>query len=223
MSDPEEQAGLTGAEFSAILTPACGCLAVFSPPHGTRRAPTTRCTSAGGDAMSATSGFSRTWMDRFCRGRMYSIDRTRRVGPSATNAHPTGILVRFVSSDDSSLRRNGAHHVAELWSAASPWQGHPAILPPLPRPAKSDDPSAYETPSTLPQHAAHSAFHSATPQSVHRSPGERPGSDANTSHGSSPLRPRDAACEAPGGGSALAGDVRRLDDRYRAAARPAAQ
>ncbi|HEY7092131.1 MAG TPA: HNH endonuclease signature motif containing protein [Ktedonobacterales bacterium] len=78
---------------------------------------------------------------------MYSIDRTRRVGPSATSAHPTGILVRFVSSDDSSHKRNGAGHAAELWSAASPYQGHPAILPPLPRPAKSDDPSAYETPS----------------------------------------------------------------------------
>jgi 5-methylcytosine-specific restriction endonuclease McrA len=78
---------------------------------------------------------------------MYSIDRTRRVGPGAANAHPTGILVRFVSSDDSSHKRNGAGHAAELWSAASPWQGHPAILPPLPRCAKSDDPSAYETPS----------------------------------------------------------------------------
>ena len=62
---------------------------------------------------------------------MYSIDRTRRVGPGAANAHPTGILVRFVSGDDSSHKRNGAGHAAELWSAASPWQGHPAILPPL--------------------------------------------------------------------------------------------
>jgi 5-methylcytosine-specific restriction endonuclease McrA len=73
---------------------------------------------------------------------MYSIDRTRRVGPGATGASPTGIIVRFVSSDDGSHRRNGVTRTAELWSAASPWQGHPAVLPPLPRPAKSDDPSA---------------------------------------------------------------------------------
>src|SRR5215831_9232296 len=82
---------------------------------------------------------------------MYSIDRTRRVGPGATGASPTGIIVRFVSNDDSSHnsshRRNGVTRTAELWSAASPWQGHPAILPPLPRPAKSDDPSAYDAPS----------------------------------------------------------------------------
>ena len=83
---------------------------------------------------------------------MYSIDRTRRVGPGAAGAPPTSITVRFVSSDDSSRngshRRNGVTRTAELWSAASPWQGHPAILPPLPRPAKSDDPSAYAEPST---------------------------------------------------------------------------
>lgn len=82
---------------------------------------------------------------------MYSIDRTRKVGAGAASAPPTGILIRFVSNDDSSRRHDSATRVAGLWSAASPWQGHPAILPPLPRPARSDDPSAAgEPPALLP-------------------------------------------------------------------------
>src|SRR5262245_53918628 len=136
------------------------------------------------------SGFSRTWMDRYCRGRMYSIDRTRRVGPSAANAHPTGILVRFVSSDDSSLKRNGAGHAAELWSAASPWQGHPAILPPLPRSAKSDDHSAYETPSAPHSSAPHSsAPHSSAPHSSAPTRPRRKASTPRQASAPSPTRP----------------------------------
>jgi 5-methylcytosine-specific restriction endonuclease McrA len=81
---------------------------------------------------------------------MYSIDRTRRVGPGAGGAPPTGVLVRFVSSDDSLHRRDGATRASGLWSAASPWQGHPAVLPPLPRPAKSDDPLAHADPPAFP-------------------------------------------------------------------------
>jgi 5-methylcytosine-specific restriction endonuclease McrA len=81
---------------------------------------------------------------------MHSIDRTRQTGASARGAPTGGLLVKFVS-DDSSHTHNGATHPSDLWSAASPWQGHPAILPPLPRTSKSAEPDALaETPGFSP-------------------------------------------------------------------------
>ena len=54
-----------------------------------------------------------------------------------TTAHPESIVVRFVSTDPSWNPVRGAHpvNVSGAWSA---WPHHPAILPPLPRQAKSD-------------------------------------------------------------------------------------
>lgn len=54
-----------------------------------------------------------------------------------TTAPPESIVVRFVSADPSWSPVRGTHpvNVSGAWSA---WPHHPAILPPLPRPAKSD-------------------------------------------------------------------------------------
>lgn len=77
---------------------------------------------------------------------MQVVPQYRRPHPAASGgAPPGGVVIRFVtrsarsgSTAPSSPAANVmSARASALWSASSPWPHHPAILPPLPRPAKS--------------------------------------------------------------------------------------
>jgi 5-methylcytosine-specific restriction endonuclease McrA len=63
-------------------------------------------------------------------------------GPQSSNypaVFPGGLVIRLVSTDQRT-RTNGTivTNPQDAWSARSAWPGHPAVLPPLPRIAKSE-------------------------------------------------------------------------------------
>jgi len=79
---------------------------------------------------------------------MQAVSRYR--GPHSGGsgaAPPRGVIVHFVTSSTRSRSTASSSPTAkvvgvrasDLWSASCPWPNHPAILPPLPRPAKSAD------------------------------------------------------------------------------------
>ena len=115
---------------------------------------------------------------------MNTVSRARRQGSTGGAAAPPGSLaIRFVTADQA-LARNV--RPSNPWSAWSAWPGHPAIQPPLPRPATSSTAAPTETPrSRVPV-----APRRAEPLTPARPPMQRlgPQSDGNGRRPATPVR-----------------------------------
>ena len=68
------------------------------------------------------------------------MDRARTPERGRTGYIPPGGLVIRLATTSTTWSPAGAARPVNPWSAASPWPNHPAIQPPLPRPAKSSTP-----------------------------------------------------------------------------------
>jgi 5-methylcytosine-specific restriction endonuclease McrA len=112
---------------------------------------------------------------------MQSVVRPRRPQPGGSGAAPPGgMVIRFVTSSPASLSSlsAGSARPSALWSASSPWPNHPAILPPLPRLAKSALPAlgsaSIAGPIASPASSASAAVISRRPGAQPTQPAARP-------------------------------------------------